>query len=176
MLLHVFIITLTIGMIPVFAEPSNPYTFNTSMLSDTIYQKIDRFRTVYVNETAGLERDHILDKISLLHSIDMATNNYIAHVNLQGMNPTDRANYHNYTCQQPILEIASKLGSFHRFDVNTMTYDWLTHEELSHKILKKFFSSPKGHGEVILDQSTSYIGIGIVQSHNQMIITTVMFC
>ena len=169
-----YVIIISCISIPIIhAEPSNPYSFNGIVLSDMIYQKIDNFRTKYV-ESIPLQRDHILDDISKNHSIDMSINNYISHTNKQGLTPADRVKSHNYTCQ--IQEVASKIAPFHNFDVHTMTYDWLTHEELAHKILKKFFSSPKGHAEVILDNSTTQMGIGIVQSHNQMIITTVMFC
>lgn len=46
-----------------------------------------------------LEWSTQLANISLLHSTDMATNNFYDHINKQGQNPTDRATAAGYSCR-----------------------------------------------------------------------------
>jgi uncharacterized protein YkwD len=77
------------------AEQSAPTSANSTQISDAIFCMTNQVRASY--GLPAFRRDARLDAAARLHSADMATRDYFAHVTPEGLTPTDRAAAQGYT-------------------------------------------------------------------------------
>jgi uncharacterized protein YkwD len=75
-------------------ESVAPTAGNLPQISDAVFCLTNQIRTSY--GLPPFRRDARLDEAARLHSQDMATRNYFAHTNPEGLSPTDRAAAQGY--------------------------------------------------------------------------------
>jgi uncharacterized protein YkwD len=112
-----------------------------------------------------LQWDDKLSAIAREHSEDMVANNYFAHTNLQGEDPSDRARRHGYSIMKSYgagyrVGIAENIGTMPTGNVIGMGYVSSDADSIAEAHVKSWMSSP-GHRANILDSSYSRIGVGV---------------
>jgi uncharacterized protein YkwD len=133
-----------------------------------------------------LEFDSEIIDIAREHSKDMASRNYFAHETPEGLNPTDRAEQSEYSCQKMVglliySGIAENIFQGHLFDsyytVNDVitSYDWISEEEIAKITVDGWMNSP-GHRENILTEIFDREGIGVEITQDHKVYVTQNFC
>jgi uncharacterized protein YkwD len=180
-------------------EKLNEIIKDTTEIKNSIIQKpsydssvIEKLVHKYTNDERkklGLHQltdDKTLAKIARGHSADMSLNNYFEHVNLKGMEPTDRANKVGYSCVKNYGSyytegIAENIfqhnlyNSINYINGIPVLYDWNTNDEIAQDVVDGWMDSP-GHRENILESNYDKEGIGIVISESDEVYVTQNFC
>ena len=132
--------------------------------------------------------DHV-EKIRLIarsHSEDMATKDYLLHVNLAGLDPTDRGNRAGYECRKDYgsyftyglaenIHQGWTFGSYQMVNGKMVNVDWLTLEEMAQSAVDGWMNSP-GHRQNILDSSYDRAGMGVAIAEDGKVFFTHNFC
>ena len=169
----ILIIILIIGSAVVdefFPDSAIPSTSNTN---EKDLAKIARDIHELVNEervSRGIDPlvwNSQIAEIALLHSQDMARNNYYEHVNLQGQDPTSRGIEEGYYCEKIIgAYIYSGLSE------NLMWMDGYARNAIAKESIEGWLLSTEGHKENMLDTRKLYSGVGVAMADNGEIYVT----
>jgi uncharacterized protein YkwD len=170
-----------------------------SQIQNTITKKpqhdvsiIEKLVHQYTNEQRlqhGLNQlvsDRNLAKIAYGHSLDMATNDFFAHTNLKGMDPTDRSDAARYSCTKNYGSyytegIAENIFQHNLYNsisyINGIptSYDWNTNDEIAFQVVDGWMNSP-GHRENILESNYDKEGIGVAITSDDEVYVTQNFC
>ena len=167
------IVILIIGSVIVdefFPDSAIPSTSNTN---EEDLAKIARDIHELVNEeraSRGIDPlvwNSQIAEIALLHSQDMARNNYYEHVNLQGQDPTSRGIEEGYYCEKIIgAYIYSGLSE------NLMWMDGYARNAIAKESIEGWLLSTEGHKENMLDPKWLYSGVGVAMADNGEIYVT----
>ena len=134
-----------------------------------------------------LREDNRLSAIARAHSQDMSQNDYFAHQNLSGQDPSRRAAMEGYTCRKNYGSyytegIAENI--FQNWLISSTTYIWpvpipikdrSSPEELAISTVSGWMES-SGHRENILDPNYDRVGTGIAISKGEKVYITQNFC
>ncbi|MDO9324065.1 MAG: CAP domain-containing protein [Methanoregula sp.] len=152
-------------------------------LENKIHEGINQQRKN--NGLSSLSYDSALASIARKHSADMALNNYFEHVNLQGLDPTDRGNKAGYSCNKNYgsyytTGIAENIMQNNLYDSVTTTngiprYDWNSQEEIAQSTVEGWMNSP-GHRKNILTSTYDREGIGVSIATDKKVYITQDFC
>jgi uncharacterized protein YkwD len=162
----------------------NPYTISTTALEERVHELITQQRTA--RGLASLRVDPALAAIARTHSEDMAVQQYFAHVNPEGQNPTARGTAAGYSCRKTygsyytygIAEnlFLNNLYSSATFYSNRETvYDWNSPEEIAQTTVFGWMNS-SGHRENILTPTFDREGIGVAIGLDDKVYITEDFC
>ena len=162
----------------------NPYTISTMNLEERVHELINQQRTA--RGLASLRVDPALAAIARTHSEDMAIQQYFAHVNREGQNPTARGTAAGYSCRKThgsyytygIAEnlFLNNLYSSATFYSNRETvYDWNSPEEIAQTTVTGWMNS-SGHLENILTPTFDREGIGVAIGLDDKVYITEDFC
>ncbi|MCH8868976.1 MAG: CAP domain-containing protein [Chloroflexi bacterium] len=137
------------------------------------------------NRLGPLAFDSKIASIAQNHSVDMALNDYFAHDNLQGLDPTDRGATVGYDC-------IKRYGTRYTFGLaenihqgwlySSTTYfngvpirDWNTQDELTVVAVRGWMNSA-GHRENILTDTYDRSGVGVAIAEDDKVYITQNFC
>lgn len=144
-----------------------PPTGATTAITNAKTAGVEIWVLHYTNEErrthglAALELDSNLSVVARDHSTDMASNNFFAHVNLQGEDPTARAIRHGYL---PVsiygYGIGENLGKMPTGNVQGVGYVNDDADSIAKALVEGWMNSP-GHRENILTPTYSVMGTGI---------------
>lgn len=158
-------------------------TIEIPTLELRIHELINQQRTNH--RLSSLSFDSSLASIARKHSTDMAKNNYFAHVNLQGLDPTDRGNLVGYSCYKNYgtyytTGIAENIMQNNLYDSVTYyngipRYDWNSQEAIAQSTVTGWMNSP-GHRQNILTSTYYREGIGVAMSSDNKVYVTEDFC
>lgn len=174
----------TVFPLPPGPAPGDPYTISPDALATRIHELINRERIT--NKLNSLATDTALTKIALNNSENMAANNYFAHVNPQGQDPTARGEAAGYTCRKDYgsyytYGIAENIFQNNRYTAiahysdGRNVYDWSTPEEIAQSTVGGWMNS-SGHRKNILTATFDREGIGVAISNDDKIYITENFC
>jgi uncharacterized protein YkwD len=162
---------------------NSPPVIDIPTLESQIHVLINQQRRS--NGLSPLSSDSTLASIARKHSADMAWNNYFAHVNLQGLDPTGRGNLQGYSCYKNYgsyytTGIAENIMQNNRYDSVTYyngipRYAWNSPEEIAQSTVNGWMSSP-GHRKNILTSTYDREGIGIAIAADDKVYITQDFC
>jgi uncharacterized protein YkwD len=157
--------------------------FDPTKIENLIYQFTNEQRTR--NGLAALANDASLASIARSHSKDMAANGYLAHVNLDGKDASDRAASAGYSCYKKygiyytdgVAENIAQDWLFTSYMTEWIytLYNWHTEESLARSIVEEWMESP-GHRQRILTSTYDRIGIGVGIANNDAVYSTQNFC
>ncbi len=144
---------------------------NTTKSYDTVNMTKEELAEMEVHRLINLERekyglktleyDKELASVAKLHSIDMANDEYFAHETPDGLDPTDRANEADYTCQYQIGNlIYSGIGENIHMVRGSSVSIMSTPESIAELAVSGWMDSP-GHKKNILTSNFSKEGIGV---------------
>ncbi len=167
-------------------SPLGP-SIDISSLETEIHNLINEERSNY--GLRALSFDNKLSDIAREHSRDMAVNNFFEHYNLEGQDPTDRANSAGYRCYKDYGSyytegIAENIFQNNLYDsvsygvaivVPYYIHDWNTQQEIAESTVSGWMGSP-GHRQNILDFSYDKEGIGVAISSDDKVYITQDFC
>jgi uncharacterized protein YkwD len=113
----------------------------------------------------ALQWDDRLSAIAREHSEDMVANDYFAHTNLRGEDPSDRASRNGYSITKPYgagyrVGIAENIGMMPTGNVVGMGYVSNDPDSIARAQVSSWMGSP-GHRANILDVSYSRLGVGV---------------
>jgi uncharacterized protein YkwD len=162
---------------------NSPPAVDIPTLEKKIHELINQQRRS--NGLSALSYDSSLGSIARKHSADMAQNNFFAHVNPQGLDPTDRGTRDGYSCYK-------NYGSFYTTGIaeNIMQnnlygsvtyyngiprYAWNSQEEIAQSTVSGWMDSP-GHRQNILTSTYDREGIGIAIASDDKVYITEDFC
>lgn len=173
-------------------DTSNPQPkLNITQLEKRIHVLINEERMA--NGLSLLAYDDELAGIAREHSLDMVVGNYFAHVNLEGQDPTSRAEEAGYDCYKDfgdyyVTGIAENLYqdwlyssykeqsyTYGTETTTTITYDWQSQEELARAAVSGWMNSP-GHRANILESDYDREGIGVSVDITNAVYVTQNFC
>jgi len=130
---------------------------------------------------APLEYDAMLAQIARAHSADMATRNYCSHNNLEGQDPTERAEAAGYDCYKNfgtyytdgIAEniFKNNLYSSITYYNSVPVYDWNSQSEIASSTVNGWMNS-QGHRENVLKSTYDKEGIGVAISNDYTVYIT----
>ncbi|MCH9038536.1 MAG: CAP domain-containing protein [Chloroflexi bacterium] len=137
------------------------------------------------NGLGPLAFDSKIASIAQNHSVDMALNDYFAHDNLQGLDPTDRGATVGYDC-------IKRYGTRYTFGLaenihqgwlySSTTYfngvpirDWNSQEEIATAAATGWMNS-HGHRENILTDTYDRTGVGVAIAEDGKVYITQDFC
>lgn len=170
---------------PAPSPPPSPPAGATSgldmaLVADIVYEIVNAER-----ESRGLHaisRDADLDRISYMHSRDMAERGYFEHVSPDGLDPTGRGRAAGYECVNGayvgLWENIARVPTYWQYYVlgDPSTYSWYAGEaEFAGKIMDVWMNSP-GHRDNILRGSHVSVGIGIHVDAYEEAFATQNFC
>ena len=120
-----------------------------------------------------LINDQRLSDIAREHSTDMAQNGFYDHTNLDGLDPTDRANQALYNCKK-------EFGTYFTDGIaeniiKSPENRWYTSDEIATQLVESWMNS-SGHRENILHTDYDRIGVGISISDDGWVFGTQNFC
>jgi uncharacterized protein YkwD len=137
------------------------------------------------NGLSSLSYDSSLASIARKHSADMARNNYFAHVNLQGLDPTGRGKLEGYSCYKNYgsyytTGIAENIMQNNLYDSVTYyngipRYAWNSQDGIAQSTVSGWMGSP-GHRKNILTSTYDREGIGIAIASDDKVYITEDFC
>ena len=137
------------------------------------------------NGLSPLSYDSNLANIARKHSTDMVNDGFFSHFNMEGKDPTDRANEAGYSCRKDFGSyytdgIAENIFQNNLYDSITYingipSHDWNSAEEIATSTVDGWMAS-EGHRENILTPHYDKEGIGIAISSNDGILITQNFC
>jgi len=128
---------------------------------------------IVFRETNKIRRNHglreliwdpLLSDIARQHSLEMASTNSFTHTNLEGEDPTDRAekrDYETITIKGDVYQIGigENIGMMPKGDVEGHGYI-STNTDVAEAMVNSWMNS-KGHRANILDPSYEFIGVGV---------------
>jgi len=139
-------------------------------------------------QKAGLKpllADPKLVEIARSHSKDMANRHYMAHVNPDGLAPTDRARTAGYVCRETAGRytysgIAENIyqNNLYRRAITTgaqTVYEWNTENMIATTSVTGWMQS-SGHRANILGSHYAKTGVGVAVSSDQKVYITQDFC
>ena len=138
------------------------------------------------NGLPSLSLDDRLSTIARVHSRDMAVNHFFSHDNLNGQDPTDRANSAGYTCYKNYGSyytngIAENIAQNNLYssvtyvDAIPSSYDWNTPEQIAASVVNGWMNSP-GHRQNILTSAYDREGMGVAIASDDKVYITQDFC
>jgi uncharacterized protein YkwD len=162
----------------------NPFMISTTALEERVHDLINQQRTAL--GLASLRFDPALAGIARKHSEDMAVQNYFAHVNPAGQNPTARATAAGYNCRKNYgsyytYGIAENLFQNYLYSSATYysnretVYDWNSPEEIAQTTVGGWMNS-SGHRENIVTPAFDREGIGVAIAADDKVYITENFC
>jgi uncharacterized protein YkwD len=162
----------------------NPYTISTTALEQRVHDLINQQRTA--NGLAVLRFDRALADIARHHSEDMAEQDYFAHMNPAGQDPTARGIAAGYTCRKDYgsyyyFGIAENLfqnnlySSATYFSNHETVYNWNPPEAIAQTTVAGWMNS-SGHRKNILIPSFDREGIGVAIASDNKVYITENFC
>jgi uncharacterized protein YkwD len=162
----------------------NPYTISTTALEQRVHDLINQERNDL--ELASLSFDPALAAIARKHSEDMAAQNYFAHVNLAGQDPTARGTDAGYICRKYYgsyytYGIAENLFQNYLYSSATYysnrktVYAWNSPEEIAQTTVAGWMNS-SGHRENIVTPTFDREGIGVAIAADDKVYITEDFC
>jgi uncharacterized protein YkwD len=168
----------------VTAASHNPYSIDTSDLSQRVHVLVNRQRSD--QGLAELVFDPTLANIALKHSQDMAAQHYIAHENPAGQNPTERGIAAGYLCRKDYgtyytYGIAENLfqnnlySSTIYYSNRETVYNWNSPEEIARSTVAGWMNS-SGHRKNILTPTFDREGIGVAIASDDKVYITENFC
>ncbi|MGY5152039.1 MAG: CAP domain-containing protein [Candidatus Nitrosopumilus sp. bin_6a] len=157
---------------------------DSSMIGKLVHQYTNEQRKQHGLNQLSVDRN--LEKIAYDHSHDMAINNFFDHVNLKGMEPTDRANNARYSCVKDYGSyytdgIAENIFQNNLYNsisyINGIptSYDWNTNEDIARQVVSGWMNSP-GHRANILESTYDREGIGVAIADDDKVYVTQNFC
>jgi len=177
------LMTPSAGMV-ILPAIKNPYTISTTALEQRVHDLINQERTA--QGLSALDIDPALADVARAHSEDMAAQQYFAHVNPQGQDPTARGEAAGYICRKiygayytyGIAEnlFLNNLYSSATYYSNRETeYTWNSPEEIAQTTVSGWMNS-SGHRENILTPTYDRQGIGVAIGSNDRVYITEDFC
>ncbi|MFY9799773.1 MAG: CAP domain-containing protein [Methanoregula sp.] len=162
----------------------NPYTISTTALEQRVHDLINQQRTA--NGLAVLRFDGALADIARHHSEDMAVQDYFAHMNPAGQDPTARGIAAGYTCRKDYgsyyyFGIAENLfqnnlySSATYFSNRETVYTWNPPEAIAQTTVGGWMNR-SGHRKNILTPTFDREGIGIAIASDDKVYITENFC
>ncbi|MEM4134199.1 MAG: CAP domain-containing protein [Candidatus Micrarchaeia archaeon] len=162
----------------------NPNEIYIRYLEQKIHESINRQRNFY--GLANLTLDPKLSEIARLHSKDMATYNYFDHINLKGLDPTQRGNQLGYTCYKNYgnyytIGLGENIFMIHTYKTIWYTNgietsrDWYAPDEIVFEVVNGWMKST-GHRQNILESRYDKEGIGVWISEDGRVYVTEDFC
>ncbi len=156
-----------------------PYLLSLSLLEIRVHELINKQRTE--NGLGALQFDPALADIARNHSEDMAAQDYFAHVNPAGLDPTARGIAAGYSCRKNYgsyytYGLAENLfqnnlySSATYYSNRTTVYAWTSPEEIAQSSVAGWMNS-SGHRENILTPSYGREGIGVAIVSEKVYIT-----
>lgn len=139
----------------------------TRAAEDVIFQETNAQRMA--NGLLPLKLEENLSKVAREHSEDMATNNFFAHINLIGEDPTARAVRHGI-----YGGIAENIGKMPTGWVAGVGYVDDTPEDVGKAQVQSWMGSP-GHRANILNPRYTTIGVGVAYDGSLYYISTQNF-
>ncbi len=137
------------------------------------------------NGLTALSLDSKLSDIARVHSQDMAQNNFFAHENLRGQDPTARASAQGYSCYKSYGSYYTSGIAENIFQNNLYTsttsinfipfHDWSTQSEIAESTVQGWMNSP-GHRQNILTSTYDKEGIGVAIASDDKVYITEDFC
>lgn len=146
---------------------------NFSRVALLVHEKVNQFRRQQGLEV--LAYDEALKRIAAAHSRDMAARGYIAHVNPEGQDPTERAQLAGYPISTRLDGGTVKMGigeniyqghlyrsSAYSVESGTkyVKHAWLTEDQLAEAAVQGWKDSP-GHRKNLLTDHYQRQGIGL---------------
>jgi uncharacterized protein YkwD len=132
-----------------------------------------------------LQLEPKLSEIGRAHSEDMARNRYLAHVNPQGMDPTQRARAAGFECRNRVGRITYtgvaeniyQNNLYHRAVTSgtRTTYEWNSEEKIATASVRGWMDS-SGHRANILNARYTRTGVGVSFAADQKVYITQEFC
>ena len=156
-----------------------PYVLSLPLLEIRVHELINKQRTE--NGLVTLQFDQALAAIARNHSEDMATQDYFAHENPAGQDPTARGIAAGYNCRKNYgsyytYGLAENLfqnnlySSATYYSNRTTVYSWTSPEEIAQSSVAGWMNS-SGHRENILTSSYGREGIGVAIGSEKVYIT-----
>lgn len=159
-------------------ESNIDYTPLTLQIEQAIFKHTNEER-----KSAGislLKLDTKLSDIARAHSEDMAANDFFAHTNLKGEDPTERAIKKGYNVHKELGGgwysdgIAENIGKMPTGNVEGVGYISRTAESIARAQVDSWMDSP-GHRANILNSRYDIIGIGVAYDGHLYYISTQNF-
>jgi uncharacterized protein YkwD len=132
-----------------------------------------------------LKLDSRLSAIARDHSKDMAAKGYIAHVNKEGLAPTQRAQAVGYSCSRVMGRIVYSGVAENIFQNNLygrktvrgvqIVYEWNNEEKIAASSVKGWMES-SGHRANILNSIHAATGVGVAIAPDYKVYITQEFC
>jgi uncharacterized protein YkwD len=162
----------------------NPFPISTDALEQRVHDLINQQRTA--RGLTSLRFDPTLADIARKHSEDMAAQDYFAHVNPAGQDPTARGISAGYTCRKNYgsyytYGIAENLFQNYLYSSATFysnretVYDWNSAEEIAQTTVGGWMNS-SGHRENIVTPTFDREGIGVAIAPDDKVYITEDFC
>ena len=155
-------------------------SLDSAALEKRIHTLINQQRNS--NGLSSLSFDPSLAAIARGHSQDMAKNNYFSHVNLKGLNPSDRGNQQGYTCRKDY-------GSYYTYGLAENIFEtshWTTYNGIRVNDFEPLettaqntvigWMNSSGHRENILKTTYNREGIGVGIGSDYTVYITEDFC
>ena len=162
---------------------NSPPAIDIPILELRVHELINQQRRS--NGLSSLSYDSSLASIARKHSADMARNNYFAHVNLEGLGPTERGTKVGYSCYKNYgsyytTGIAENIMQNNLYDSITYyngipRYAWNSQEEIAQSTVSGWMNSP-GHRQNILTSNYDREGIGVAIASDSKVYVTEDFC
>ncbi|HKM41527.1 MAG TPA: CAP domain-containing protein [Methanocorpusculum sp.] len=134
-------------------------------IENYIYNYTNTERATY--GLSSLQYDPVLSDIARSHSLDMATNNYFSHTNLQGFGPSDRAEKAGYSTYKSLGDgwytngIGENIFKMPYGNVEGVGYvGKYDSNKIAYEIVDGWMNSP-GHRANILESDYTKIGVGV---------------
>lgn len=160
--------------------PTPEPEIDLKQLEDMAHELINAERVAH-----GLEPLNHVDQIRWIarsHSQDMATYNFFSHVNLQGLDPTDRAILGGYDCRKDYgssytYGLAENIhqGWLFVLTFSNVRVNWQSPEEMAKSAVDGWMNS-QGHRDNILSTSYDRAGIGVAIAKDGKVFFTQNFC
>ena len=168
----------------ILPAPHNPYTLSTTALEQRVHDLINQERTA--QGLSALDNDPALADVARAHSEDMAAQQYFAHVNPQGQDPTARGEAAGYSCRKTYgayytygiaenLFLNNLYSSATYYSNRETEYSWNSPEEIARTTVSGWMNS-SGHRENILTPTYDRQGIGVAIGSNDRVYITENFC
>ena len=129
-----------------------------------------------INGKNPLKMDNKLTVIARTHSEDMAKNNYFSHINLNGDDPTERAEKSKYPTKKDsyygyyMVGIGENIGEMPTGNVVGVGYVSNTADDIAKRCVEMWMDS-FGHRENILESDYTNIGVGVAYDGEYYICT-----
>jgi len=172
-----------LGLLLLLLSGSSKPDFNITSLEQRIFERVNQERQKA--KLKPLIPAPKLSEIARTHSTDMAKRHYIAHVNPEGLTPSDRARSAGFECHEMAGKyiysgIAENIyqNNLYRRAVTTgaqIVYEWNTEDAIAASSVSGWMKSP-GHRANILGTHYTRAGIGVAISSDQKVLITQDFC